>query len=179
MKNLSLVLVVMTVGFFIWFGNYQESSATNEDRLVLPQVGYKAPAFSLENFEGRMIDSEEFEGKPVLLNFWASWCPPCRVEMPHLISVYEQFSDQVDFVGINMAHQDRNEAALEFIAHYEVPYDNLVDYDGGVARQFRVTAFPTTVVIDHKGIITYRRVGGMTERELMNVMHSVLEEGSN
>ncbi len=166
----------MTVGFFIWFGNYQNSFATNEDNLVLPQVGYQAPVFSLKNFEGQSIDSEDFRGKPVLLNFWASWCPPCRVEMPHLINVYEQFSNQVEFVGINMAHQDRDEAALGFISDYEVPYDNLVDANGEIARLFRVTAFPTTVVLDADGVIAYRRVGGMTERELINVMNSVLEE---
>ncbi|WP_078427010.1 TlpA family protein disulfide reductase [Alkalihalobacterium alkalinitrilicum] len=177
MKKLSLVIVVMTIGFFIWFGNYQQSVVLKDSPFTLPQVGYTAPTFLLNDFNGQVSELEKYRGAPVLLNFWASWCPPCRVEMPHLISAYEQFSDHIHFVGINMAHQDRHDAALEFISTYDVPYENLIDEHGQVARQYQVTAFPTTVLLDGEGVIVYRRVGGMTEREIISVMNRVLEEG--
>lgn len=124
------------------------------------KVGDEAPAFTLERLDGEgRFSSADLEGRPVVINFWASWCTPCLEEAPDLERTWRRYRDEgVVFVGIN--RQDLVEDAREFLDRYEITYVNLRDPEGEVARRFGVRGLPETFFLDHR----YRFTGfGDTE----------------
>ena len=125
-----------------------------------------APAFDLPRVgvDGERVRLEDVVGRPLVVNFWASWCVPCRKEMPALQAVAQRLEGRVRFVGIN--DQDGSTPAAEFEARAGATYPSGYDPDGAVAREFGVFGLPTTVLVDARGRIVARRVGEVTETEL-------------
>ncbi|WP_218838242.1 TlpA family protein disulfide reductase [Bacillus sp. FJAT-45350] len=179
LKRTSFFLLLSLLILFTWMGNEQEKQKlyTQADALAIPKVGYKAPDFTLVSFQGESVSLEEFDGTPVFLNFWASWCPPCKAEMPDMVEVAKMYEGEVQFIGVNMATQDRIEAAESFLDEYDVFYTNVIDETRTVADMYQITAIPTTFVIDRDGVITYRKLGGMTKREMEATIEEVIERG--
>lgn len=128
-------------------------------------AGEPAPDFDIPAFDGGEIRLSEFRGRPVVLNFWASWCAPCRAEAPALSKVASEKGDEVVFIGVNV--RDREEDARKFIAEYGVPYRNGRDVDGLVEPAFGSVGIPTTVFIDANGTIVRTWLGPLDERRLM------------
>jgi cytochrome c biogenesis protein CcmG/thiol:disulfide interchange protein DsbE len=123
-------------------------------------TGKPAPDFSLTLFEGRNIRLSDFRGKVVFLNFWASWCPPCRAEARLLEQSWQRYKDQgVVFLGIDM--QDTEEAARRFIQEFGVTYMNGRDPNNRIAINYGVYGIPETFFIDKEGLITYKHIGGL------------------
>ena len=124
--------------------------------------GKPAPEFALKTFDGREVRLADFRGKPVVVNFWASWCAPCRVEMPHLTEAYLRHKDEgVVFIGINVQDTKRN--ADEFLRDFEIPegYFILSDPTGGVTVDYGVSGLPITFFIDPAGQVRKRWVGAL------------------
>ncbi|MFP5326830.1 MAG: TlpA family protein disulfide reductase [Acidimicrobiia bacterium] len=124
----------------------------------LPRLGDAAESVSLA----------AHRGTPVVVNFWASWCVPCRQEMPALEAVFERVDGQVAFIGVN--HQDREVAALEFEAAVGVRYASGFDPAGDVAASYGLFGLPSTVLVDERGMIVARRLGEVTEAELEDLV---------
>ncbi|MCT8139916.1 TlpA family protein disulfide reductase [Anaerobacillus sp. CMMVII] len=157
-------------------GQKQQSFEMNTGLPTLPLVGYQAPSFSLETFEGELVSfDDDLVGRPMLINFWASWCPPCRAEMPDLVEVAKQYEEQISFIGINVATQDTNSQSQAFLDEFHVPYPNLVDKTGAVARLYQVPPIPATLVIDKNGQVVFRKLGGMTKSEIIAAVQRVIE----
>ncbi|MFP5370202.1 MAG: TlpA family protein disulfide reductase [Actinomycetes bacterium] len=154
-------LAVIGVGAAAGIGASRSTEA--EDRVAVEGA---APSFDLERVgaEGDRVRLADFAGRPVVVNFWASWCVPCRKEMPALQAAAERLEGRVAFVGIN--HQDGRSPAAEFEQEVGVTYPSGYDPDGGVARDFGVVGLPTTVLIDARGRIVARTLGELTENEL-------------
>jgi cytochrome c biogenesis protein CcmG, thiol:disulfide interchange protein DsbE len=102
----------------------------------------------------------DFQGTPVVVNFWASWCPPCVAEMPDLETVHQEFADEVAFLGINT--QDSPDAAAELVEQTGVTYDLARDPDGALFRAFRGIGMPTTLFVSAEGEIVERHTGILT-----------------
>lgn len=170
MKRLSFFLLLISMIGFIWLGNEQRNfeQSTNLAMIAIPEVGFQAPAFSLMTKDEKTISfPEAMKGEVVFLNFWASWCPPCRAEMPDMVEVSKRYEGKVTFIGINTAYQDRFEPALHFMKQFDVPYENVFDEKGQVSKNYQISATPTSFVIDRNGVIVYRKLGGMTKQELI------------
>jgi peroxiredoxin len=118
---------------------------------VGPYVGMLAPPFTLKDLEGREVSLEDFRGKGVLLNFWATWCPPCRKEIPALQEFYQTYGDKVVILGINM--MEIKVAVARFAEKYGITYPLLLDHRGEVATKYRVRLLPTSFFIDEGGVI--------------------------
>lgn len=129
-----------------------------------------APAFDLAQVgaDGARVSLAQFAGRPLVVNFWASWCVPCRKEMPALGRVSEQLAGRVAFVGVN--YQDERSAAAEFQRAAAVRYPSGTDPDGEVGRRYGVMGLPTTVLVDAGGRIVGRRLGEVSERELLDLV---------
>jgi cytochrome c biogenesis protein CcmG/thiol:disulfide interchange protein DsbE len=123
-----------------------------------PLVASQAPPFALMLFDGNKIRLEDFRGKVVLINFWASWCVPCRAEAVALENAWQKYKDRaVVFVGINI--QDKEEDARAFMKEFGITYLNGRDASGKIAVDYGVWGIPETFFIDPQGRITYKHAG--------------------
>jgi len=142
------------------------------------QVGDRpvAPAVSGTTLTGQRLSLGSYKGKTVVLNFWGSWCSPCRAEAPALGTLARQLQpDGVRFVGIDI--RDEPDAALAFMQNLNVSYPSLSDPDDEIALEFQSTvppaAIPTTLIIDRSGRIAARIVGASTYAELKDLVAKV------
>lgn len=116
-----------------------------------PRPGYPAPDFTLATLDGDEISLSDLEGKPVLVNFWATWCPPCRSEMPDLQDFHATYGDQVALLGVNWAEEP--EEVRVFLNRYDITYPNVLDRKGRAFVQYRLMGLPTTLFIDETGLV--------------------------
>lgn len=114
---------------------------------------FQAPDFNIVSFQtGESIALSDFSGKGIVLNFWASWCHPCKEEMPALEAAWQKYKDQgVVFIGVNSS--DNNERATEFIDEYALTFLNGSDLDGTVSDDYRIQGIPTTWFINGEGLL--------------------------
>jgi cytochrome c biogenesis protein CcmG/thiol:disulfide interchange protein DsbE len=123
-----------------------------------PQVGEPAPGFTLTLFDGSRISLRDLRGQIVMLNFWASWCSPCRQEAPALESVWQAHRDEgVVFVGIT--YKDSAGASQAFLEEYGITFLNGVDTKGKISDAYGVTAIPETYIIDRGGKVAWLHLG--------------------
>jgi thiol-disulfide isomerase/thioredoxin len=123
-----------------------------------------APDFALETLDSKVMQLSELRGRKVILNFWASWCAPCRAEMPDFERVYQQHGDRLTILGINI--QEDRQAIEGFLHEVPVSYPIVLDPQGVAARAYRVIAQPATFWIDEHGRIVQRKLGAYTQAEL-------------
>ena len=147
--------------------------AVNANTVELDAFGEAAPEFSLELMGGGGITSDELEGRVVMLDFWASWCAPCREEAPVLAQVYAEYRDRgVEFVGVNL--WDNAGDAEVFLQQQGHKYPNGVDEGGKIAISYGVRGIPEKFFIDRQGRIVRKFSGPMTEDRLRLILESML-----
>ena len=114
------------------------------------EIGGTAPNFSLQSRDGDMVSLAELQGQVVMVNFWATWCGPCREEMPHLEALYQRYSDLgFTLLGVNV-EQDSS-GADEYLAETPVSFPILFDPGNDVSEMYDVIAMPSTVLVDRSG----------------------------
>ncbi|MCC6237666.1 MAG: TlpA family protein disulfide reductase [Dehalococcoidia bacterium] len=118
-----------------------------------PVVGARAPDVTLPTREGGTFRRADARGKAVVLNFWASWCAPCREEMPRFERASRDLADRVVFVGVNATTLDSRAAALDFADQLDVTFPLVFDEDGRVGGEYGVSALPATFFIDADGVL--------------------------
>lgn len=131
---------------------------------MAPDLGFPALDFTLPDLNGQFISLSQLRGKPVLLNFWAGWCPPCRKEMLDLQRFHEQYQDQVVVLGINWAEEPQTIRA--FLERYKITYTNLLDRQGKAFVAYRLTGVPTTFFLDESGVIRGMWLGPLKTDEI-------------
>ena len=163
------VLILLAGATWIWISAAPQGS-TNHDGIPAPQKGFIAPDFSLEIASGGQADLGQFRGQPVLINFWASWCPPCRAEMPALENVYQEYQSQgLVILAINATNQDSAEEAISFAQSLGLSFPILFDTSGEVSRQYKVQALPSTYLVNAQGEIQDIIVGGPMSEALLRI----------
>jgi cytochrome c biogenesis protein CcmG/thiol:disulfide interchange protein DsbE len=125
-----------------------------------PLIAKPAAPFTLTLFDGSRLSLESLRGKAVFLNFWASWCPPCRAEAKDLEAAWLKVKDQ-NIVYIGVALQDSDENARAFLKEFDVSYPNGRDESGKIAVDYGVWGIPESFFIDPEGRITYKHTGGI------------------
>ena len=145
-----------------------------EDLVAVGRGGRSAPAFSLPSLadENVTIALADFSGMPVVVNFWASWCVPCRREMPALEALHQEFAGRVAFVGVN--HQDQRDEALALLAETGISYPSVHDPKGDVALDYELFGMPTTVFVTADGRIAGRHTGELTEADLRDALEALI-----
>ena len=139
-----------------------------------PLLQEPAPTIELPRLsDGELVGLEELRGKPVVVNFWATWCATCPQEHPFLVQAARRFDGQVQFVGI--AYQDKNEILRSWLSkHGGSSYPTLVDVGGKAAIAFGVTGVPETFVIDADGLIRYKHLGLVDAQGLLDQIDELL-----
>jgi peroxiredoxin len=145
--------------------------ASPGSRPAAPVIGYPAPDFALTTLDGEEFRLSAQRGTPVVLNFWATWCPPCRAELPELRAASERHGNQVAIVGVNQAETPATVAksAPALGLTFPIPLDK----SGTVSRVYGVRSLPTTFFIDRDGVIRQIQNGPLTEATLEQLLRTV------
>jgi peroxiredoxin len=136
--------------------------------------GRKAPDFVLKDIDGNEAKLADFKGKVVLIDFWASWCGPCKRAMPHIQRIYEKYKDK-DVVVLGINTRESQEGKVEpFLKEHKITYRTLVDNDGKVVKQYGVQGIPALFLIDKEGLIQFKQTG--FRESLFDVLSGEIEK---
>ena len=127
-------------------------------------LNYSAPEFTLKNLQNQPVNLADFQGQPVVVNFWATWCGPCKQELPLLAKSFEANKDHLAVLGIDVG-EDSPLVKLK-VREVGISYTNLLDSDQKTAGNYRVNAFPTSYFLDKDGVIRYVMVGALDQDTL-------------
>ncbi|MDY0406479.1 TlpA disulfide reductase family protein [Virgibacillus sp. 179-BFC.A HS] len=134
--------------------------------------GDVAPDFSLKTLDGETVHLSDFKGKRVLVNFWATWCPPCRAEIPDLQKLYNK--KDVTILAVNLTASEKNEATVsDFVQEFEMSFPVLKDVDEDVSTAYQVRAYPTSYMIDSKGRIQFVALGAMNYDQMVQELEKM------
>lgn len=140
------------------------ASACSLNLDVAPVVGFIAPDFELESIEAEAVRLGDFRGKVVLINFWATWCGPCRVEMPAMQNRFEAYDG--DLVILAVDNDEPLEKVVAFVEELGLTFTVLLDLGAEVQDMYLIRGYPTSVFVDKDGIIQFIHIGIMTEDQL-------------
>ena len=158
--------IAALAGLFVWERIYGSGLSR-----PAAQAHAAAPSFSLADLDGRTRSLESFRGKPVLVNFWASWCPPCRAELPELQALWSAHQGCLDVVGIAVSSGSPDELRA-FVRSRGIGYPILLD-DGSASGAYRVGGIPISVLIDAQGRVLGEFDGGITRAGVERALSSL------
>lgn len=172
-KRISIIVAVVAVATWIGFAALREPElpefVASGEPLELPTEG-SFPQISLSQFEGILVG---LQGQPVVVNIWASWCAPCRTEMPLLQKAADTYAGRAVILGV--ASNDDPSEAQRFLTEMDLTYPNVFDTTGDIRVALGLTAFPTTYIFGSDGQIRARVNGGISEQRLASLIEDALE----
>lgn len=167
-----VILIVVGLIILLWTGLARKEPLTGASGVA--QINRPAADFTLPLFSGGNITLSSLRGNPVVLNFWASWCPPCREEAPTLEKIWQVYKDKdVTFIGVNI--QDREADARAYIEEFGITYPNGPDIGGRITIDYGVSGIPVTFFVNREGRIVSRWVGAISERLLRARIEEILQ----
>ncbi len=179
-KFVILAAVIVTIftcallGYKYLSGNYQPEDT--DDKSSSSQVAGSAPDFSVIDKDGKTVKLSDYFGKPIVLNFWATWCGPCKTEMPAFDEVYKEYGEEVVFLMVNLTdgYRDTVDGAKKFIADsgYSFPIYFDTAYSG--SKAYNVYSIPLTVLIDENGAIYKKHTGIMNQSVLTGYIKNLI-----
>ena len=159
-KYAAIYALLFVAAILIMVDHYYETPMTLADVQLPPgvdveksEVGFKAPGFTVRNLKGQRVQLADYQGRVVILNLWATWCGPCRVEMPGLENLYRRFrSEGLEILAVSL-DKGSTDPIQKFTDEYQLSFPVLVDSDGQVEGLYNSFTIPTTYVIDKKGMV--------------------------
>ena len=170
------IAVLLAGAGWIWLSAAPPGGTTNGG-IPAPRMGFLAPDFSLQTLQGDALGLPDLQGRPLIINVWASWCTPCKAEMPALERVYQRYRDQgLVVLAVNATNQDSVAAASTFVQDHGLTFPVLLDLDGSVTRLYQVSAFPSSFFVDRQGVIREVVIGGPMSEALLRIRAEQLLE---
>ena len=158
--RLTVAVLALFTAWITWRAKALETGLSNNHSAHYPPLNKPAPTFSLPTLDGHPVTLADYRGRNVVVTFWASWCGPCRMEMPILRTFYERTRKQNnDFVILAISIDSERGDAATAATELKIPFPVLHDGSGKVSDQYGVDAIPTLFVIDKKGDLTYAHTG--------------------
>lgn len=180
-KFLIIIFILLAIGVgFILFQQDKSQTPTESKQIskqrLLTALADKplAPSFELPDDNGEMHSLSDYKGKPVILNFWATWCPPCRAELPSMNRGWDKIKDDgIEMIAVNVGEDE--DTIFAFMGEHPINFQVLLDQSGDMVKQWPVRGLPTTFVIDKEGHIVYRAIGSREwdSDELLDVVRQL------
>ncbi|MEF3330179.1 TlpA disulfide reductase family protein [Oceanobacillus oncorhynchi] len=140
--------------------NEEGDSAAGENTEVGLEVGNMAPDFELQTLAGETVKLSDYRGKKVMINFWATWCPPCRAEMPDMEAFYQD--KDIVILAVNLTETENNlQQVQDFVNEYELTFPILLDEKIEVAEQYMIQPIPTSYMINSNGVVAFKAFGSL------------------
>lgn len=161
--NLGVILFIpiAVIALFIFVSLQSKTPSAVDIEPALTQKGPSAPNFTLQGLDGRMVSLSDYRGKVVLLNIWATWCPPCVAEIPSLDKLYKMFRDE-DFELLAVSVDEGGKRDVEnFMKNKNMSFPVLLDPSGGIQRLYRTSAVPESFIIRKDGTVDNKIVGAI------------------
>jgi cytochrome c biogenesis protein CcmG/thiol:disulfide interchange protein DsbE len=163
-----VVAVVLALVLMLGYGLASKQGNTGNSLLAR-----EAPDFTLKLFDGNTLTLSDLRGQLVVVNFWASWCSPCREEAADLENVWRDYKGRgVVFVGVNVS--DTRQDALDYIKEFDITYSNGPDQGKKIYNTYGVTGFPETFLVNREGVVVRKYVGPLNEQTLAAFVEEVL-----
>jgi peroxiredoxin len=175
----ALTLAVLAVGILWTFASRAPVAAnTGGAPPPSPREGFSAPDFTLDLLDGGQVILSDLRGKAVLINFWATWCPPCRAEMPAIEKVYRSFKPLgLEVLAVNLTDQDNEAEVAAFVQELGLTFPVPLDRSGQVSARYTLRGLPSTFFVDQQGVIRSVVVGGpMSEALIQSRVEDLLKE---
>lgn len=145
------------------------------DAEIGARLGQPAPDFKLKTLADTMVALAALKGRPVVINFWASWCPPCRLEMPLLIAAYREHREQgLEVLAVNLTDQEHAKDIRRFVAEFAMPFPVALDQKGKVRGRYGLIALPTTVFVGSDGNVSVINSGPINAAILARHLTTIL-----
>ena len=141
-----------------------------------PLADHPAPDFMLTSLAGTKVALSDLKGQVLLINVWATWCPPCRVEMPTIQAAYEQYHDQ-GFTVLAVNLQEDQSAVAAFMREHQLTFPALLDSDGQISRTYQAVSLPSSFFVDRRGVIRAVYHGPMPRSIIAGTVEQLLREG--
>ncbi|BAJ63874.1 TlpA family protein disulfide reductase [Anaerolinea thermophila] len=171
-KNFLFLAAGLAIGLILGMAVFISTpSKSSAEKISPPATGKPMADFELVDLNGKVHRLSDFRGKPVVLNFWATWCPPCNEEMPVFEAYHKQLGDEVVFIGIN--YMEDVATVQNFVEANQITFQVLLDPAGKASDKYYVQAYPTTFFIDKDGVLRAQRIGVLTPRMLENYLRAV------
>ena len=170
-------LLILVIGFVWIFISADDFGASTSGQIPAPQQGFLAPDFDLKTPAGESIKLSELRGQAVLVNLWATWCPPCRDEMQSIEKIYQEYKGEgFTVLAVNMTYQDDPFAVVPFVDEQGLTFPILLDETGETAEAYQLRSLPSSYFIGRDGIINEVVIGGpMSEALLRTRIEEILK----
>jgi peroxiredoxin len=169
--------ILLLLGLAWIFVSADRSGASTSGKIPAPQQGFLAPDFELKMPTGESVKLSDLRGQAVLVNLWATWCPPCRAEMQSIEKVYQEYKDEgFTVLAVNMTYQDDPFAVVPFVNEQKLTFPILLDETGEMANAYQLRSLPSSYFIRRDGIINEVVIGGpMSEALLRTRIEDILQ----
>ena len=180
-----LIAVIVIGGGFLLFGGSNTQQPTRTEPTTEPTETTQAtepvelaPDFTVEDADGNLVKLSDFRGKPVVLNFWASWCGPCKAEMPEFEEAYHTYGDQIQFVMVDLVsgRSETKEMGMAVIQENGYTFPVFFDVNQEASAAYGLSAIPMTCFIDADGAIVMHQVGMLSAEGLEQGIQAILAE---
>ena len=170
-------LIAIGIMFMLLLYNQQnEAAASASDFSVVPiKVEFVAPNLELQTLEGESVSLSKYRGSVVLVNLWATWCPPCREEMPALLRFYEAYKSD-GFVLIAINQEESPDIVQSFVDDYRLTFPVWLDEDYIAQQEFKTMNLPSSYVIDRDGQVRLMWIGGISQKNLEKYVPDIIKE---
>ena len=172
----AIILIVGGLSAIFWMSSQTAAPRETTNSYGAPALakqGGTVTDFTIGSLDGDPIALADYEGDVIIMNFWATWCPPCRAEMPGINRFYEAYKDD-GLVVLAINEEESAETVRPFIQSNEFSFPILLDIEGRVAQQYSTRSFPTTFIIDREGVIQHVQTGEISEDELARIVLPLL-----
>lgn len=172
MKLIIISVAAVLAGGFLFQQKPAAEIKPQKSEVKLIEVGKKAPDFNLETIDGGKILLSRLKGKPVLLDFWATWCGPCRKALPHTQELDHKYGDRMHVITVNL--KEDNEKVQKFLEENKYEFHVVMDREGKTATSYGVSGIPTFILIDKDGVVRFAQAG--LSPEAAKKLEALIEE---